>query len=92
MKEVLGWVRDFVKKDYAAGTKDFSVADICFVATYSTLEAAGLVDLTEVFDASTISTTALCVTTLGITSTSDQCYKTFYGHNYIAIGITHSKS
>ena len=48
LKEVLGWVRDYVKKGFAAGTKDFTVADICFVATYSTLEAAGLVDLTEV--------------------------------------------
>jgi hypothetical protein len=83
LKEVLGWVREFVKKDYAAGTKDFSVADICFVATYSTLEAAGLVDLTEVCGASTLSTTTLCLTTLGITPFSTQTFVCCYTECHI---------
>lgn len=48
MKEVLGWVHDFAKEGFVAGTNDFTVADICFIATYSTLEATGIVDLTEV--------------------------------------------
>ena len=48
LKEVIGWVHDFAKEGFVAGSQDFTVADICFVATYSTLEAAGLVDLTEV--------------------------------------------
>ena len=48
LKEVLGWVHDFAKTGYAAGTDHFTLADICFVATFSTLQAAALVDLEEV--------------------------------------------
>ena len=48
LKEVLGWVRDYVKKGFAAGTKDFTVADICFVATYATILASEAFDLSSV--------------------------------------------
>ena len=49
LHEVLGWVRDFVKDGkFAAGTGHLTLADICFVATYSTLKAAGIINLDEV--------------------------------------------
>ena len=35
MKEVLGWVNDFIKPTgYVAGTDHLTLADICFAATY----------------------------------------------------------
>ena len=49
LKEVLGWVRDFSKNGlFAAGTKHFTLADICLVATYSTLLATEVIDVAEV--------------------------------------------
>ena len=35
-KEIMKWVDDFIKNTgYVAGTNHFTLADICFVATYS---------------------------------------------------------
>ncbi len=49
LHEVLGWVRDYVKDGkFVAGTGHLTLADICFVATYSTLKAAGVINLDEV--------------------------------------------
>ena len=46
-KEVMGWVTDFVKPTgYMAGTESLTVADIAFLATYSTVVATGHFDLT----------------------------------------------
>merc|ERR1711862_310628 len=49
LKEVLGWVDGFVAEDkFCAGTSNLTIADIAFVATYSSLKAAagvGGVDL-----------------------------------------------
>jgi glutathione S-transferase len=45
--EVMGWVNDFIKPTgYVAGTDHLTVADLCFVATYATIEACGKFDLT----------------------------------------------
>merc|ERR1712045_1022756 len=44
--EVMGWVNDFIKPTgYVAGTHHLTVADLCFVATYATIEACGKFDL-----------------------------------------------
>jgi len=44
--EVLGWVRDYVKDGkFAAGTGHLTLADICFVATFSTITATEAFDL-----------------------------------------------
>merc|ERR1712038_1047401 len=39
LKEVLGWAKDFV-----AGTAKMTIADICFLATLSSIMAAGAAD------------------------------------------------
>merc|ERR1711913_250957 len=42
LTEVLGWVDGFVAGDkFCAGTSQITIADIAFLATYSTLKAAG---------------------------------------------------
>ena len=39
LKEVLGWVDGFVAEDkFCAGTSQMTIADITFMATYSTLK------------------------------------------------------
>ena len=39
LKEVLGWVDGFVSGDkFCAGTSNLTIADIAFVATYSSLK------------------------------------------------------
>jgi len=44
--KVMGWVRDFLEPTgYVAGTDHLTVADLAFVATYSTIEAVGHFDL-----------------------------------------------
>ena len=44
--EVMGWIQDFVKPTgYIAGTNDLTVADLAFLATFSTIEATGHFDL-----------------------------------------------
>jgi hypothetical protein len=49
LHEVLGWVRDYVKDGkFAAGTGHLTLADICFLATYSTLKASQVIPLDEV--------------------------------------------
>ena len=48
LTEVMDWVRDYAKSGFVAQTESMTVADVCFVATYSTLEAAGLLDLEKV--------------------------------------------
>jgi hypothetical protein len=48
LKEVLGWVRDFTKAGFAAGTNHFTLADICFLATYSSVLATEVIDVAEV--------------------------------------------
>jgi hypothetical protein len=49
LQEVLGWVRDYVKDGkFAAGTGHLTLADICFVATYSTLKATEVINLDQV--------------------------------------------
>nr|ACO10344.1 Glutathione S-transferase 1-1 [Caligus rogercresseyi] len=46
LHEVLGWANDMVKETgFAAGTDHMTIADICWVATYSTIKAAGIVPL-----------------------------------------------
>ena len=46
-KEVMGWVNDFIKPTgYAAGTDHLTVADIAFLATFSTIAATEHFDLT----------------------------------------------
>ena len=41
LKEVLGWVNDFVADDkFAAGTSQMTLADISLLATYSSLKVA----------------------------------------------------
>jgi len=48
LKEVLGWVDGFVKDDkFAAGGDSLTLADICLLATYTTLKATGMMDLSE---------------------------------------------
>ena len=45
-KEVMGWVNDFMKTTgYAAGTTKLTVADISFLATYSSAVATENFDL-----------------------------------------------
>lgn len=50
LKEVLGWVNDMVKETgYAAGTAHLTVADLAFLATYSSIAVtiANIVDLSS---------------------------------------------
>jgi len=50
LKEVLGWLNDFVKDDkFSAGNEDLTIGDISLISTYSSLKAAELgdVDLSE---------------------------------------------
>jgi len=42
LKEVLGWVDDWVKDGFAAGTAQMTLADICLLATYSTMKEVGI--------------------------------------------------
>ena len=43
LKEVLGWVNDFVADDkFAAGTSQMTLADISLLATYSTMKVKPL--------------------------------------------------
>ncbi len=45
-KEVMGWVNDFVTPTgYAAGGDHATLADLAFMATYSSMEATGHFDL-----------------------------------------------
>ena len=45
LQEVLGWAKGFIAETgYVAGTKKLTLADICFVATLSTVTATGIVD------------------------------------------------
>ena len=47
-KEVMGWVTDFLKPTgYVAGTPHLTLADLAFLATYSTIVAVGHFDLSE---------------------------------------------
>ena len=42
LQEVLGWTKDFIADTgYAAGTTKLTLADICFLATLSSLQATG---------------------------------------------------
>ena len=42
LKEVLGWAKDFIAETgYVAGTEKITIADICFLATLSSIMAAG---------------------------------------------------
>ncbi len=44
--EVMGWVKDYVKEGkFAAGTGHLTLADISFVASFSTIVASGAFDL-----------------------------------------------
>lgn len=46
LQEVLGWTKDFIADTgYAAGTAKLTLADICFLATLSSVQASGVVDL-----------------------------------------------
>merc|ERR1712080_548425 len=46
LKEVLGWVNDWVKDGkFAAGGDKLTLADICLVAPYSTIKASGIMDM-----------------------------------------------
>ena len=43
LKEVLGWAKDFIAETgYVAGTAKMTIADICFLATLSSIMAAGM--------------------------------------------------
>jgi len=45
LKEVLGWAKDFIAETgYVAGTEKMTIADICFLATLSTIIASGAAD------------------------------------------------
>jgi len=45
LKEVLGWAKDFIAETgYVAGTEKMTIADICFLATLSSIMAAGAAD------------------------------------------------
>jgi len=45
LKEVLGWAKDFIAETgYVAGTEKMTLADICFLATLSSMMAAGAAD------------------------------------------------
>ena len=42
LKEALGWAKDIIAETrYVAGTEDVTIADICFLATLSSIMAAG---------------------------------------------------
>ena len=46
LKEVLGWMEDFVKDGkFAGGTEQLTIGDIALLATYSTIKESGLGDL-----------------------------------------------
>ncbi|TRY66937.1 hypothetical protein TCAL_07652 [Tigriopus californicus] len=46
LKEVLGWVNDMIKKSgYAAGTDSLTLADLAFIASFSTLVETGSFDV-----------------------------------------------
>lgn len=45
LKEVLGWAKDFIAETgYVAGTEKVTIADMCFLATLSSIMAAGAAD------------------------------------------------
>jgi glutathione S-transferase len=45
---VLGWVRDFAKPTgFIAGTRHLTIADLAFVASYSSILAGNQIDLTK---------------------------------------------
>ena len=46
--EVLGWVSAMVKRGYVADSDHFTLADISFVSTYSTLKVKSKMDLVKV--------------------------------------------
>ncbi len=48
LHEVLGWTNDYVKEGGFLVGNDFTLADIIFVASYSTMLASGAVDLSPV--------------------------------------------
>jgi len=48
LHEVLGWVNDYVKEGGFLVGSTFSLADIIYVASYSTLVATEAVDLAQV--------------------------------------------
>ncbi|CAB4055393.1 GST [Lepeophtheirus salmonis] len=46
LKKVLAWANDMIKETgFAAGTEEMTIADIAWVATYSSIKEADLVDL-----------------------------------------------
>jgi glutathione S-transferase len=48
LHEVLGWLDSFVADDkFAAGTAEMTLADIALVATFSTIKACGVTDLSK---------------------------------------------
>eukprot|EP00096_Caligus_rogercresseyi_P012743 TRINITY_DN543_c0_g1_i1.p1 TRINITY_DN543_c0_g1~~TRINITY_DN543_c0_g1_i1.p1 ORF type:complete len:218 (-),score=57.88 TRINITY_DN543_c0_g1_i1:67-720(-) len=48
LKEVLGWANDMLKETgFAAGTENMTIADICWVATYSSIKESGILELEE---------------------------------------------
>jgi len=48
LKEVLGWMDGFVKDGkFSAGNDEMTIGDLALLATYSTMKAAGVVDLSE---------------------------------------------
>nr|ALS04353.1 glutathione S-transferase delta-epsilon 2 [Acartia pacifica]ALS04354.1 glutathione S-transferase delta-epsilon 2 [Acartia pacifica] len=48
LAEVLGWLNGFVAGgEFVAGTNHLTIADISLLATYSTISAAGITDLTK---------------------------------------------
>ena len=47
LREVIGWANDFVKlTGYLAGTENLSIADLAASATYCTIRATKVIDLT----------------------------------------------
>merc|ERR1711936_345767 len=45
LQEVLGWTKGFIEETgYVAGTAKMTLADLCFLATLSSVSAAGMVD------------------------------------------------
>ena len=48
LTEVMEWVRNFAKSGFVAQTESMTLADVCFVATYSTLEVTALLDAEKV--------------------------------------------
>ena len=48
LHEVLGWVRDFLKlSGFIAGTDHVTIADLAFVASYSSILAGNQIDLAQ---------------------------------------------